>query len=68
MDNKDKKLTLEQQYEIDKERRLNKTIELLTQIAEESMSEKEREEFLANLPEVSPVEEIESRDIESPEL
>ena len=68
MDNKDKKLTLEQQYEIDKERRLNKTIELLTQIAEESMSEKEREEFLANLPEVSPVGEIESRDIESPEL
>ena len=68
MDNKDKKLTLEQQYEIDKERRLNKTIELLTQIAEESMSEREREEFLANLPEVSPVEEIESSDIESPEL
>ena len=70
--NKESRLTLKQQYEIDKERRLNKTIELLTQVAEENMSGKEKEEFLANLPEVSPTveatQETESSEIDSPEL
>ena len=36
-DNEKKTLTLEQQYELDKERRLNNTIEILKQLAEEGV-------------------------------
>ena len=49
----EKKLTLEEQYKLDKERRLNNTVKILKSIAEENMSGKEKEEFLKNLGEES---------------
>ena len=49
--NDEKKLTLEEQYKLDKERRLNNTIKILKEIAEESMSGEEKEQFLKNLGE-----------------
>lgn len=42
---------LKRLYEEDKERRLNNTIRLLKEIADEEMSGKEREEFLSALGE-----------------
>ena len=47
----EKKLTLEEQYKLDKERRLNNTIKILKEFAEESMSGEEKKEFLKNLGE-----------------
>ena len=58
-DNEKKTLTLEQQYELDKERRLNNTIEILKQLAEDNMEGKERQSFLDMLPESKPVQEVE---------
>lgn len=58
-DNEKKTLTLEQQYELDKERRLNNTIEILKQLAEDNMEGKERQSFLEMLPESKPVQEVE---------
>ena len=49
--NDEKKLTLEEQYKLDKERRLNNTIKILKEIAEESMSGEEKEQFLKDLGE-----------------
>ena len=42
---------LKRLYEEDKERRLNNTVRLLKEIADEEMSGKEREEFLPALGE-----------------
>ena len=47
----EKKLTLEEQYKLDKERRLNNTIKILKEFAEENMSANEKDEFLKNLGE-----------------
>ena len=49
--NDEKILTLEEQYKLDKERRLNNTIKILKEIAEESMSGEEKEQFLKDLGE-----------------
>ena len=44
-----KKLTLEEQYKLDCERRLNSTVKILEEVAEEFMEAKEKEDFLKNL-------------------
>ena len=67
--NNDKKnLTLEEQYELDKERRLNNTIEILKQLAEENMEGREKENFLDMLPEATPVQEAEESQETSSEM
>ena len=44
-----KELTLEEQYKLDCDRRLNNTVKILEELAEEVMEGKEKEDFLKNL-------------------